>query len=144
MTQPSQDSGRLQTDNQYNSSNRDGSSNVGQGTGIVDKLKTAVGIGNEPSTHAGFSSSTNPVYGSDSPRSAVGVGVGPTLQPTRSRLSNAPPSASWGNTKFTSYEPAESTAQGGYSGGGGGYSGTEGGYSGSGGGYSGGVGGKGG
>ena len=92
---------------------------AGQGATVTDKLKNAVGLGSsssstEPTAQAGFSSSTNPVYGTDSPRS--GVSTGPTLAPTRSRLSNAPPSASWGNAKFTSYEPAESVTQGSYSG----------------------------
>ncbi len=101
---------------QYTRSNTgytDGSNTQGQGTGIVDKLKSAVGIGSsttdstEAVTGSGFSASSNPIYDSDTPRSGAGYQTTRTLQP-------APPSASWGTAK-TSYAPTTDTSQGGYS-----------------------------
>jgi len=88
----------------------DGSNTQGQGTGFVDKLKSAVGIGSnttdstEAVTGSGFSASSNPIYDSDTPRSDQSTR---TLQP-------APPSASWGTAK-TSYAPTAGISQGGYS-----------------------------
>ena len=102
---------------QYSRSNMgytDGSHTQGQGTGIVDKLKSAVGIGSgttdstEAVTGSGFSASSNPIYDSDTPRSGAGIQTTRTLQP-------APPSASWGTAK-TSYAPTTDISQGGYSG----------------------------
>jgi len=96
-----------------NTSYTDGSQTQGQGTGFVDKLKSAVGIGSgttdstEAVTGSGFSASHNPIYDSDTPRSGAGYQTTRTLQP-------APPSASWGTAK-TSYAPTTDISQGGYS-----------------------------
>ena len=116
LSAPQQSKQDTTSSDQYTRSNTgytDGSQTQGQGTGIVDKLKSAVGIGSgttdstEAVTGSGFSASSNPIYDSDTPRSGAGYQITRTLQP-------APPSASWGTAK-TSYAPTTDISQGGYS-----------------------------
>ena len=115
LSAPQQSKQENTSSDQYTRSNTGytgGSQAQGQGTGIVDRLKSAVGIGSgttdstEAVTGSGFSASSNPIYDSDTPRSGAGYQTR-TLQP-------APPSASWGTAK-TSYAPTTNTSQGGYS-----------------------------
>ena len=96
-----------------------------QGTGIFGRLKAAVGAGSgagsgadtAPGAHSSWSTSQNPAFDSDTPRS--GVGVAPTAfteaQPTDQRRSlfNAPPSASWGSSAQTASHAPTQTLSGG-------------------------------
>lgn len=113
LSAPQQDSASSDQYTRSNTGYTDGSQTQGQGTGLVDKLKSAVGIGSgttdstEAVTGSGFSASHNPIYDSDTPRSGAGYQTTRTLQP-------APPSASWGTAK-TSYAPTTGVFQGGYS-----------------------------
>ena len=94
-------------------------------TGVLGKLKAAVGVGSAADTDGGvtrsdWSSSHNPTFDSDTPRSGV---AGDTPAPfagsqlTKS-LSEVPPSASWGSSAQTaSYAPTADLSEGAYSGG---------------------------
>lgn len=85
-----------------------------QGTGVLGKLKAAVGVGSgadtAPGAHSSWSTSQNPAFDCDTPRSGVGAPTAFTeAQPTGQRhttLSNAPPSASWGSAAQT-YAPMQ-------------------------------------
>ena len=110
LSAPQQSNQDTTPGDQYSSSQAQG-----QGTGVVDKLKSAVGLGSstndstEPTVaRSGFSASSNPIYESDTPRSGAGIQTTRTLQA-------APPSASWGTAK-TSYAPTTAVSQADYSG----------------------------
>ena len=91
-----------------------------QGTGVLGKLKAAVGVSSgadtAPGAHSSWSTSQNPAFDSDTPRSSVGAPTAFTeAQPTghRRSLSNAPPSASWGSSAQTaSYAPTQALSGG--------------------------------
>jgi len=113
LSAPQQSKQDNTSSDQYNRSNTGYTDGSNTRTGIVDKLKSAVGVGSgttdstEAVTGSGFSASSNPIYDSDTPRSGAGIQTTRTLQP-------APPSASWGTAK-TSYVPTTDIFQGGYS-----------------------------
>lgn len=86
-----------------------------QGTGAFGKLKAAVGAGSgaasAPGAHSSWSTSQNPAFDSDTPRSGVGAPTAFTeAQPVGQRrsLSDVPPSASWGSSAQTaSFAPTQ-------------------------------------
>ena len=123
----SQNSGPPQLSSGYGSSAATGDTAEGtghrvygeesQGTGVLGKLKAAVGVGSgadsAPGAHSSWSTSQNPAFDSDTPRSGVGAPTAFTeAQPTgqrHTRLSAAPPSASWGSAAQT-YAPTQAVS----------------------------------
>ena len=92
-----------------------------QDTGVLGKLKAAVGMGGAADTEgvsrSDWSTSHNPTFDSDTPRSGVAGSTAFTEPPQQltKRLSDAPPSASWGSSAQTAtYAPAETLSHGAY------------------------------
>ena len=100
-----------QQGNQYGGSSAvNTGSSEGQDRGVVDKLKSAVGMDTSSTEQrSNWSSKVEPAYESDN----AGSGASTQFTTTRSTIQTAPPSASWGTSKYT-YEPAAAAPQGGY------------------------------
>ena len=91
----------------------------GRDSGIMGKLKAAAGMGSNAGTEgvsrSDWSTSHNPTFDSDTPRSGVAGSTAFTgsQQQLTKRLSDAPPSASWGSSAQTaSYAPAQTVSHG--------------------------------